>query len=336
MKKAISILALSVMLWGCEAYGMLSTRDIVSKSETGVVSIIGIVKNDAGTVVNGGQGTGFFVGENYIITNHHVVNFATEIFIQGAITKKRYDVRIVGTDPVSDIAILELKDWEMFEVNEQPAILTLGNSDLSLVGDKVVVIGHPWGLEWSVSEGIVSAKNRRPHALPKFLDQIDAKLFNGNSGGPIFNDEGDVVCVAELMIPGEGGSYGMCVPSNLVKKVVHDITTHNQVRWRSVNAGISLTEDGSYVKIASLEKDGAGAKAGLQVGDLIVELYTPDHPDGIKIHNPDTLLTEMAVLKSHETKVQMLIKRGSEEMMINIETTYRTSDYFESVTKLLK
>jgi serine protease Do len=336
MRKAISILALSVMLWGCGAYGSPTTRDIVKQSETGVVSIIGVVKNETGNVVNGGQGTGFFVGENYIITNHHVIDFATEIFIQGAITKKRYDVRIVGTDPVADIAILELKDWEMFKVNESPTILEFGNSDHTLVGDKVIVIGHPWGLEWSVSEGILSAKNRRPHALPKFLDQIDAKLFNGNSGGPIFNEDGEVICISEMMIPGDGGSYGMCIPSNLANKVIHDIITHNQVRWRAINAGISLTEDGSYVKIASLEKDGAGAKAGLQVGDLVLELYTPDHPGGIKIHNPDTLLSEMAILKAHETEVKMLVKRGSEEMMITIETTFRTSDYFEAVTKTLK
>jgi C-terminal processing protease CtpA/Prc len=97
-----------------------------------------------------------------------------------------------------------------------------------------------------------------------------------------------------------------------------------------------LTEDGAYVKIASLEKDGAGAKAGLQVGDLIVNLYTPEHPDGIRIHNPDTLLSEMAVIKGDNITVQMLVKRGSEEMMVDIETTFRTSDYFESVTKLMK
>jgi serine protease Do len=333
MRKAISILALSVMLWGC---GVATTRDIVDRVDTGVVSIIGIVKNETGTVVNGGQGTGFFVGENYIITNHHVVNFATELFVQGSITKKRYDVRIVSADPVADIAILELKDWELFQANEQPVVLTLGDSDKTLVGDKVVVIGHPWGLEWSVSEGIVSAKNRRPHALPKYLDQVDAKLFNGNSGGPIFNEEGEVICVSEIMIPGEGGSYGMCVPSNLVKKVIYDLTTYEQVRWRAINAGIGLTDDGSYVKIASLEKDGAGAKAGLQVGDLIVKLHTPDHPEGIRIHNPDTLLSEMAVIKGDNTTVKMMVKRGSEEMMVDIETTHRTSDYFESVTKLMK
>lgn len=315
--KYLAVSFLAMLLAGCS----LTTKQIVDDVKDGVVLITNELPNNGG-----GVGTGFIVDENKIVTNLHVVEGGGVIHVYDNGSQRKYKAVILHEDKVADIVVLQLFDWESFVKNEHPEILSMGNSDRAEVGEKVVVIGHPWGLYWTVSEGIVSAKGRRIDQNPKFLDQVDAKLFQGNSGGPIFDEAGNVVCVSNMMLSKEGGSYGFCVPSNLVKKVLYDFNMFGEVRWRVMNISAALSEDGSALVVQDLEVNGAAAKAGIKQGDKILIIYREKgRVEGIKLSSPDDLITELAVLNGDAETISVLIDRNGEKLVIDVETNYKLS-----------
>ena len=314
-----SVLALFLM--GCNE---MSTVELVDEVKSGTVLIANQID-----VATGGTGTGFLLNDNQIITNHHVVDGNGQLFVYSSNSQRKYPAEVVYADPIADVAVIRIVDWEVFKKNENPVNLTLGDSDEMRLGDKVVVIGHPWGLTWTVSEGILSAKNRRVGQNPKHMDQIDAKLFQGNSGGPIFNEKGQVICVSNMMLALEGGSYGFCLPSDLVKKIVHDFNMFKEVRWRVINVAVDLTEDGSSVIVRSLDPDGAAAKAGIKEGDKVLEIITPtNHPQGVKITNTNDLITELSTLNGSDEMIKLIIERNGEKMIIDVKTNYKLSSEY--------
>lgn len=311
---------LSLFLIGCKE---MTTTELVNEYKDGVVLITNEVSD-----TQGGIGTGFIV-DGKIVTNLHVVDGNGKLTVYSDDSQRKYEATVTHKDPVADIAVLTLKDWDSFVKNETPVNVELGNSDNTVTGDKVVVIGHPWGLMWSVSEGIVSSKFRRIGPNPKFLDQVDAKLYQGNSGGPIFNEKGQVICVSNMMLSKEGGSYGFCIPSNLVKKVLYDFDKFGEVRWRVLNIAASLTDDGSAVVIKTIDANGAAAAAGLKEGDKLLEIFTPNnHPNGVKIADPNDLITEMALLKGDDDMVKVLIERNDEKLMVDVKTNHKLSSEY--------
>ena len=313
----------AMFLMGCTE---LTTKDVVDQVMPGVVLIADEADNG-----QSGMGTGFIVKDNFIVTNHHVISEPGKISVYSPNSNTKYEAEIVYQDVISDLAVVRVKDWEKFKANETPNTVTLGNSDNTEQGEKVIVIGHPWGLTWTVSEGIVSSKNRRLGETPKFLDQVDARLFQGNSGGPIFNEDGEVVCVSNMMVTKEGGSYGFCIPSNLVKKVLYDFEKFGEVRWRAINVAVGLTPDGSSVVLSNVEPDGAAGKAGLKAGDKILEVYTPNnHPKGIKPKDANDLITEMAQLRGDDEIVKLLVERNGEKILFEVKSNYRLSKEYKS------
>lgn len=316
-----AVLSTSLLLVGCKEK---PTDELVNDVRGGVVHILNQI--DATT---GGSGTGFILDDNQIVTNHHVIDGTGKITVYSNNSQRQYGAQVVYKDPIADIAIIRLYDWELFEKNENPTNLVLGDSDTADQGDRIIVVGHPWGLTWSVSEGIISGKSRRAGPNPKFMDQIDAHLFQGNSGGPIFDVNGKVICVSTMMLAQEGGSYGLCVPSNLVKKIIHDFNVLGEVRWRALNISADLTDDGSSVIVRALEPEGAAAKAGIKEGDKLLEIITPkNHPAGIKITEPNDLITELATLNGDEELVKLIIERSGEKMIIDVKTNYRLSSEY--------
>ena len=298
-----------------------NTTELVDNVRPGIV----LISKQIDTTT-GGTGTGFFIKDNLIVTNHHVVDANEKLFVYSSNSYRSYEAEIVNLDLISDIATIRLKDWELFKKNEMPTNLTLGNSNKMRQGDKVIVIGHPWGLSWTVSEGILSAKNRRPNANPKFMDQVDANIFQGNSGGPIFNEDGQVICVSASMLVREGGSYGFCIPSDLVSKVLHDFDTVKEVRWRVINVTVGLTEDGSSVILKNVEPGGAAGMAGLKENDKVLEIYTPNnHPKGVKVRSADEIITEMAVMNGNDETIKLLIDRNGEKIMFSVKSNYKLS-----------
>ena len=224
-------------------------------------------------------GSGFIVDPSgYIVTNNHVVGEAAkvQVILQD---HDKYTARIVGRDPHTDLAVLKISaDKPLPHVN-------FGDSSAAQVGDWVIAVGNPFGLGGSVTTGIISARGRDIHAgqFDDFL-QIDAPINRGNSGGPTFNLNGEVIGINTAIYSPNGGSVGIgfAIPSNVANTVVRDLEEHGKVSrgWLGVQiqkvtppiaASLGLKgEQGALV--AAVTPNGPGAAAGLKQGDVILSL----------------------------------------------------------------
>ncbi|MDQ6988555.1 MAG: trypsin-like peptidase domain-containing protein, partial [Mariprofundaceae bacterium] len=171
-------------------------------------------------------GTGFILSkQGYIVTNNHVVKDADEIVVTNS-EGVEFEAELIGTDPKLDLALLKIQSKQLRPV-------TLGNSDKMRVGDWVVAIGNPFGLEQTVTAGIVSAKGRVIGSGPydDFI-QTDAAINPGNSGGPLFNVRGEVIGIKTAIISQSGGNNGIgfAIPINLAKSVFKDLRENGHVR----------------------------------------------------------------------------------------------------------
>jgi serine protease Do len=224
-----------------------------------------------------GSGSGVVYGPaGYIITNHHVVDGASEVKVRFA-DQIDHDAEVIGTDPQSDIALLKIK--------AEGALphLTLGDSDRIRVGEDVVAVGNPFGLGGTVTRGIVSAVGRDINAGP-YVDfiQTDAAINRGNSGGPLFDMDGNVIGVNSAIYSPTGGNVGVgfAIPSNIVRDVV-----------------AQLRDDGSVsrgwlgVSIQSVTPDIATALGLDEAKGALVASVIPDSPSEGKLETGDVILT---------------------------------------------
>ncbi len=220
-------------------------------------------------------GAGFVISEDgYVVTNNHVIAGADEIeveFINGDI----FPAKIVGTDANIDIAVLKIDADNPFEY------VAFGNSDVARVGDWVMAMGNPLGQGFSVSAGIISARNRELSGPYDDYIQTDAAINRGNSGGPLFNMDGEVIGVNTAIISPSGGSIGIgfSMASNTVDPVVKQLKEYGEVRrgWLGVNIG-SVNDE--MAKALGLDEptgaiirdvfDGPAKDAGLKTMDVIV------------------------------------------------------------------
>ncbi len=227
----------------------------------------------------GALGSGFVISaDGMIVTNNHVIENADDIEIEFS-DGRRLPARLIGTDPDTDLALLKV------EPGEPLSFVSWGNSDGAQVGSWVLAIGNPFGLGGSVSAGIVSARSRDINA-GRFDDfiQTDAAINRGNSGGPLFNMKGEVIGVNTMIFSQTGGSVGIgfSVPSNMADYVVRQLQEHGRVKrgWLGVN--IQPVDEAlarSYgmgsargVIVTTVTPDSPASEAGLEVGDLIVEI----------------------------------------------------------------
>ncbi len=238
-----------------------------------------------------GSGTGFVVDKNgYIMTNEHVVENADRIKVRVAGDENEYRARVVGYDTETDVAILKI------DAHHPLATVQIGNSDSVQVGDWVIAIGSPFGLQATVTAGIVSAQ-RTSRDLPgtntfqNFL-QTDAAINPGNSGGPLLNTRGEVIGM-NTMIATRGGSYegiGFALPSNTAVKVYNDIIRQGRVVRGSI--GISWRDSASQtdtlnafgldhgVIVGTVTSTGPAGKAGIKPDDVIVAIDNKPVRDG--------------------------------------------------------
>ena len=219
-------------------------------------------------------GSGFVISEDgYIVTNNHVIEGADEIEIE-FFSGKRLDAKLIGTDPKTDIALLKV------ESPEPLPFVAFGNSDLMRVGDWVVAMGNPLGQGFSVSAGIVSARNRALSGTYDDYLQTDAAINRGNSGGPLFNMDGQVVGVNTAILSPNGGSIGIgfSMASNVVTKVVDQLKQFGETRrgWLGVRIqdvtadvaeamGLDVAEGALVTDVP----DGPAKDAGIIAGDVI-------------------------------------------------------------------
>ena len=235
-------------------------------------------------------GSGFIVDkEGTVITNNHVINNAEDIVVR--VGEKEYKAKIVGADPYMDIAVLKIESKDTFTP------VKFGDSDKARVGDWVMAIGNPFGLGGTVTAGIISARNRDIN-LTRYDDfiQTDASINQGNSGGPLFNMDGDVVGINTAIIaPNQSGSIGIgfAIPSNAASSVIDQLVKFGETKrgWLGVRiqevtkeiADVEKLKNTEGALVASVGEKSPAEKAGLQPGDIILKF------DGQKIDTMRTL-----------------------------------------------
>ena len=262
-------------------------------------------------------GSGFIVNKNgTIITNNHVINNAEDIVVR--VSGKDYKAEIVGADPYSDLAVLKI------DSNVKFIPVKFGNSDKARVGDWVVAIGNPFGLGGTVTSGIISARNRDIN-LTRYDDfiQTDASINQGNSGGPLFNLDGDVIGINTAIIaPGQSGSIGIgfAIPANAASAVIDQLIEYGETKrgWLGVRiqevtkeiADVENLKNTEGALIASVGEKSPAEKSGLKPGDIILKF------DGQKIDTMRTLpklVSRTKVGKSLELEIwrnkKLIIKK---------------------------
>jgi len=254
-------------------------------------------------------GSGFVVSEDgYVVTNNHVIDGADEIQIE-FFDGKELTAKVVGTDPNTDIALLKVDEKEPLP------FVKFGDSDTARVGDWVMAMGNPLGQGFSVSAGIVSARNRALSGTYDDYIQTDAAINRGNSGGPLFNMDGEVIGVNTAILSPNGGSIGIgfSMASNVVSKVVDQLKQFGETRrgWlgvriqdvtKDVAEAIGLTKpEGALVTDVP---DGPAKDAGMQSGDVIVTF------DGVEVKDTRGLVRQVGNTEVGKT-VRVVVYRDS-------------------------
>jgi len=225
-----------------------------------------------------GVGSGFVISsDGYILTNNHVVDDANQIKIKLA-DGKEYDAKVVGRDPKTDLALLKAEGVSSLHA------LQLGDSDSLKVGNWVVAVGSPFGLDQTVTAGIVSAKGRVIGSGPydNFI-QTDASINPGNSGGPLLNMAGEVVGINTAIFSQSGGNVGIgfAIPVNMAKEIAPQLKEKGHVTRGWLGVGIQTITpelaksfgftDEKGALVSQVVKGGPADKAGIEAGDVIVE-----------------------------------------------------------------
>ncbi len=222
-------------------------------------------------------GSGFIIDKKgIVVTNNHVIHNAEEIIVK-VNGRKEFKAKVLGSDPLSDVAILEIISNEVF------IPVKFGDSDKARIGDWVIAIGNPFGFGGTVTSGIISARNREI-GLSRYEDyiQTDASINQGNSGGPLFDLHGDVIGINTAIL-GQAGSIGIgfAIPANSASKVVDQLLKYGEtkrgwlgVRIQEVTKEIAEVEEldstiGALV--ASVSENSPADKAGIKPGDIILE-----------------------------------------------------------------
>ncbi len=262
-----------------------------------------------------GLGSGFVLDEaGYIVTNHHVVDNASEITVRLS-DDRSFEADVIGTDPLTDIAVLKI------DAGENLQAVRMGDSDMIRVGEDVVAIGNPFGLNSTVTTGIVSAKGRNISQGPyaEFI-QTDAAINKGNSGGPLFNMDGEVIGVNSAIYSPSGGSVGLgfAVTSNIVDHITDDLRDDGQISrgWLGVSiqtispelaAAMGIdTATGALVSdiVADSPADGV-----LQQGDVILSF------NGEAVDSSSDLPILVGTTKVGTDSVLTVLRNGKQEQI---------------------
>jgi serine protease Do len=284
-----------------------------------------------------GLGTGVLIDETGdILTNNHVVDEATNIKVILS-DAKQYAARIVGKDPKSDLAVIKINP------DSKLPFVTFGDSDKVEVGEWVVAIGHPRGLDQTVTAGIISAKHRQgitdPSSYQDFL-QTDAAINPGNSGGPLINLKGEVIGINSVIASESGGSEGIgfAIPSNFAVSISKTLIAYGKVKrgWIGVSIQDLDPEKAKSLKmeapkgalVVDVVKGGPADKAGLKKDDIVIKA------GGKEVNDPGSLRNRVAATPIG-TGLQIVVLRDGKEK--NIELVVGDMDeslkYLSSIVK---
>jgi putative serine protease PepD len=297
-----------------------SVSGIYRSSYKGVVEIT--VTSEGQQTPLGGQqaqealGSGFvYDDQGHIITNQHVVDGATSISVRFW-NGKTYSAELVGSDPSTDLAVIK--------VNAAASMLrplALADSSTVAVGDPVVAIGSPFGLENTVTSGIVSALHRSMTSPNNFsIDdsiQTDAAINHGNSGGPLLNSAGQVIGVNSQIESDSGGNdgVGFAIPSNTVKTIVSELISTGKAEHAYLGVSVETTASGA-VRVGEVRSDTPAETAGLKSGDTILSV------DGKRVMSADEL-TSIIGSKSPGETVTITYSRGGQTHSVQVKLASR-------------
>ncbi len=271
-------------------------------------------------------GSGVVVDDNgYILTNHHVISGADEIFI-GTEDQAPVRARVVGADPETDLAVIQASGKDL-----PPA--RLGNSSRQRVGDVVLAIGNPFGVGKTVTQGIISAMDRQQLGLAIYEDfiQTDAAINQGNSGGALINARGEVIGINTAIISRTGGSHGIgfAIPIDLARQVMEQIIRHGRVIRGWIGAGgadltpsmaktLGLPESTKGVYVESVLEGGPADEAGMEPGDVIIAL------DGKPARSAYEVMSRIASIPPG-TRLRLTVLRRGERMPLQVKVIERPS-----------
>jgi len=258
-------------------------------------------------------GSGFIIDEKgIVVTNNHVIQDAEDIIVR-VNGDQEYKAKVVGADPLSDIAVLQLETKDKFTP------VAFGDSDKARIGDWVIAIGNPFGLGGTVTSGIISARNRSI-GLSRYEDyiQTDASINSGNSGGPLFDMNGDVIGINTAIL-GRNGSIGIgfSIPANSAKIVIDQLIEFGETKrgWLGVRiqdvsqeiADVEKLDEPRGALVASVAENSPSDKAGIKAGDIILEF------NGVKINQMKELPAIVAKTKVGK-KVKVKVWRNQKEI----------------------
>jgi serine protease Do len=268
-----------------------------------------------------GLGTGVIVDEQgHILTNNHVIGEADEVNVR-LTSEKSVKAKVVGVDPRTDLAVIKIKVKESL-----PKVAKLGDSDKLKIGEWVVAAGASFGLDNTITAGIVSAKGRAISGGGQYEDfiQTDAAINPGNSGGPLVNLRGEVVGINTAIVSKSGGymGIGFAIPINMAKQVMDSLITKGKVTrgWLGVgiqNLSEDLSESFAYqgtegALVGFVDPKGPAKTAGFKQGDIIVQLGKE------KIKNVNQLRNSVAAIKPG-THVDVALFRKGKKLSLSVE-----------------
>ncbi len=266
-----------------------------------------------------GMGSGFIVSDDgTILTNNHLITNADKVTVTTH-DGKEYVAEIIGTDSSTDIAIIKISGSNFHA-------LTLGNSDALRIGEWVVAIGNPLGLQSSLTVGVVSAKNRGNLDIASYEDfiQTDAAINHGNSGGPLLNLKGKVVGINTAIVSSTGGGYmgiGFAIPSTMAERVMEQLLETGTVTrgflgvtLQNVNSDLAEAFSLDLISgavITDVVPDSPAEDAGLEQGDVILSY------DGIPVETTHTLRNAVSLMKP-DTSIQLEVYRHGETFSVRV------------------
>ncbi len=280
-----------------------------------------------------GAGTGFVWDESgHIVTNYHVVQGGDNFVITFHNNKKQYKAKVVGVAPTKDIAVLKLIDKPD---NIKP--IQIGSSKDLLVGQMALAIGNPFGLDHSISKGIISALGRKIDGIGGFkihdMIQTDTAINQGNSGGPLINSSGELIGMNTMIFSTSGSNAGLgfAVPVDTVKRIAPQLIKYKKVIRPGLGIGVLTDEirerffDRKGAAISFVDPDGAASKAGLKgimkdrygrifVGDIITKI------EGKKINSKDDIFHELEKFEIGDTvKIEFFRKNKKKQTKITLK-----------------
>jgi serine protease Do len=262
-----------------------------------------------------GAGSGFIVDPTgIIVTNNHVVGHADKIVVS-LTNGRQLPARVIGHDELTDVAVIKVTAG----ADALPAV-TWGDSRKVEVGDWILAAGNPFGLGGSVTVGIVSAEGRDLGSGPfdNFL-QLDAPINPGNSGGPVFNLDGQVIGVSSVIVSPTGASVGIgfAIPSETVRNIVAQLLAKGSIErgW----LGVAVDERDNAVLIASLDRNGPAARAGIRAGDVVLAI------NGERIETSRGLIKAVAAV-TPGGNMRVTVRRQGREIDIPVTVGRRPAE----------